>query len=125
MSTPSAEQSLEMARRHLEKVRDAWLEPTDWSDLSLYGFYCLEAAVVAGTTHMGIPVQRTHPSKVAASQTLRANHGLPDITQLLVDLNIARKAAAYGDLDMPDLNAEQLVVAIERYVDAVADLTGL
>src|SRR5438105_2069620 len=118
MSTPSAQQSLEMARSHLDKVRDAWLEPTDWSDLSLYGFYCLEAAVVAAATHVGIPVARTHPSKVAAAQTLHTSHGLPEITQLLLDLNIARKAAAYGDLDMPDLSAERLAEEIERYVDA-------
>src|SRR5947207_1340531 len=101
MSSSSAVQGLEMARKHLLKVLEAWPDPTDWADLALYGFYCLEAAVVAAAVHAGIVVQRTHPSKVTASETLRDHHGLPDISQLLVDLNVARKAAAYGDLDLP------------------------
>jgi hypothetical protein len=120
VSNPSAEQTLKMAQRHLEKVQEAWPEPTDWSDLAMYGFYCLEAAVVAAATHGGVTAQRTHPSKIAASETLRDKHGLPDISQLLVNLNVARKAAAYGDLDFPKLHAERLAGEIERYVDAVA-----
>lgn len=38
----SAAESLELAERHLEKVLAAAIEPTDWLDLALYGFYCLE-----------------------------------------------------------------------------------
>jgi len=37
-----AEGKLKLARRHLERVLAAWDTPTDWDDLSLYGFYCLE-----------------------------------------------------------------------------------
>jgi len=32
---------LALARRHLERVQQAWDDPLDWDDLSLYGFYCL------------------------------------------------------------------------------------
>lgn len=46
--------------------------------------------------------------------------GLPDIGDLLRDLNDARKAAAYGDMDRPDLDAEDIASQIEGYVDVVA-----
>lgn len=69
---------LRLAQRHLGKVQAAWSEPTDWDDLSLYGFYC--------------------------------------ITDLLRDLNDARKATAYGDVALPELDAEDIAVDIERYV---------
>ena len=42
---PTPEEKVALARKHLDRVLDAWDEPTDWDDLSLYGFYCLEAAV--------------------------------------------------------------------------------
>ena len=44
------------------------------------------------------------------------------IGDLPVDLNTARKAAACGDVDLPDLNAEDVAAVIERYVDAVGGL---
>jgi hypothetical protein len=48
--------------------------------------------------------------------------GLPDIAGLLRDLNDARKAAAFGDVERPDLDAEDIASQIEQYVDAVAAL---
>ncbi len=44
---PDAQTKLELARRHLKRVLAAWDDPTDWDDLSLYGFFCLEAAIEA------------------------------------------------------------------------------
>jgi hypothetical protein len=41
-----------LAGRHLERVQEAWSEP-DWSDLSTYGLYCLEALVRAAQLHLG------------------------------------------------------------------------
>ena len=35
---------------------------------------------------------------------------------------MARKAAAYGDVDFPELDAEDLAARIEEYVEAVATL---
>jgi hypothetical protein len=86
------------------------------------GFTALEAAVVAACQRKGISIQRTHPGKIAASESLRDHYGLPDISQLLADLNVARKAAAYGDTDFPTLDAEGLATAIEQYVNAVSAL---
>jgi hypothetical protein len=41
---------------------------------------------------------------------------------LLRSLNEARKAAAYGDVEAPDLDAEYIAMEIEAYVEAVAEL---
>ncbi len=48
--------------------------------------------------------------------------GLPDISDLLRKLNDARKAAAYGDIELPELDAEDTAAEIEEYVEAVAAL---
>lgn len=97
--------------------------PTDWDDLSLYGFYCLEAAVEAAARKVGLATSRKHWEKVDVAAELHAKHGLPDVEQLLRDLNDARKATAYGDVDIPDdLDPEEIAAEIENYVDAVAAL---
>jgi hypothetical protein len=45
---------------------------------------------------------------------------LPDISDLLRKLNDARKAASYGDIELPKLDAEDTAAEIEEYVEAVA-----
>jgi hypothetical protein len=92
-----------LARRHLDRVLGAWHSPTDWDDLSLYGFYCLEAAVEAAATHVGMRTSKKHWEKADAAGELHKSHGLPDVEQLLHDLNDARKSAGYGDVPAPDL----------------------
>jgi hypothetical protein len=118
----TANEKLELAGRHLERVLAAWDEPTDWDDLSLYGFYCLEAAVEAAAIHLGLTTSRRHWEKADTARELHRNHALPDVEQLLRDLNDARKAAAYGDIESPDLDAEETASRIEEYVGAVAEL---
>jgi len=113
---------LELAKRHLDRVQAAWTEPTDWDDLSLHGFYCLEAAVEAAALHFGLRTSKKHWEKVDLAKDLHNKKGLPDIGDLLRDLNDARKAAAYGDMDRPDLDAEDIASQIEEYVDAAAAL---
>ena len=118
----TAREALEVARRHLEKVDDAWWEP-DWADLSLYGFYCLEACVVAAALHLGLPqTKRTHPAKVEQARQLAAAHGLPDIDDLLVELNDRRKFEAYGDIELPEDeagDAQDLAAEVRDYFEAV------
>jgi hypothetical protein len=118
------EDKLSLARRHLDRVRAAWDAPTDWDDLSLYGFYCLEAAVEAAAIHVGLKTSTKHWEKADVAGELHTSHGLPGVEQLLHDLNDARKSAAYGDVPAPDLNAEDVASEIEQYVDAVATLVG-
>lgn len=80
----------------------------------------MEAAVVAAATYSGLTVEPNHPAKANAAQSLAAAHGLPDVSQLLRTLNTARKAAAYGDRNLPQLDGRHLAAQIEQYVTAVA-----
>jgi hypothetical protein len=121
---PKEDDKLSLARRHLERVLAAWHTPTDWDDLSLYGFYCLEAAVEAAAIHVGLKTSKKHWEKADLAGELHRKHGLADIERLLRDLNDARKSAAYGDIPAPSLNAEDVASEIELYVDAVARLVG-
>ncbi|OPX20580.1 MAG: hypothetical protein BZ151_03305 [Desulfobacca sp. 4484_104] len=77
---------------------------------------------MAAAKHLGWSVKRTHPDKAAAAERLSREHGLPEIEDLIVDLNYARKAAAYGDEAFPALDAEDVAIQIEEYVDAVTRL---
>ena len=114
-------EKLTLARRHLDRVQSAWDEP-DWDDLSLYGFYCLEAAVEVAALHFGFRTSTKHWEKVDVALRLHKTKGLPDISDLLRKLNDARKAAAYGDIELPELDAEDTAAEIEEYVEAVAAL---
>ncbi len=53
---------------------------------------------------------------------LSRSHNLPDIADFLSVLNSARKAAAYGDVDFPALNAQDVAIEIEQYVEAASAL---
>ncbi len=122
MPSGDAGNSLECARKHMERVQSAWEDPVDWLDLSIYGFYCLEAAVVAAALHVGIKIKRSHPGKVEAAKQLALSHNLPDVSDFIWELNSARKSKAYGDVDFPDLNAEDVAARIEHFLDAVSSL---
>ena len=117
----SAYDHLELAKKHLERVQGAW-DPPDWPDLALYGFYCLENAVMAAALHTGIVPQKTHPAKANAALQLATSHGLADVSSLLVQLNDARKAEAYGDVARPDLDPEDVARELEMYVESVEEL---
>jgi HEPN domain len=114
----TAEEQLELAKKQLLRVQEAW-DPPEWDDLSFYGFYCLENAVTAAATHAKITLKKTHAAKADASRQLTRQHGLPDVEDLLKDLNDARKSEAYGDVVAPELDAEDVVSQIENYVEAV------
>jgi len=119
---PDAQDKIALARQHLKRVLASWDAPTDWADLYLYGFYCLEAAVEAASLHFGIQISRSHWKKVEAAARLHSEHDLANVEQLLVDLNAGRKAAAYGDIEEPELDAEDVASRIEQYVNEVENL---
>ena len=121
MADLSAEQHLQVAESHLREVREAWSEPTDWNDLGLYGFYCLEAAISAAAQHAGQRLQRNHPAKARMAEMLTSQNGLPDATHLLRNLDSARKAVAYGDTEFPEMEAKDIAVQIEEYVASVRE----
>ena len=115
----TAQEKLELAHRHLERVQSAWDDPTDWDDLSLYGFYCIEAAVEAAAIHVGITSTTKHWQKANTATILHEQHGLPDVSDLMRTLNDARKAVAYGDIAQPIVDPEEVANSIESFVSAV------
>jgi hypothetical protein len=122
MAAPTAADSLALAKRHLARVLVSW-DPPEWLDLATFGFYAVEAAVVAAATHVSHPIQRSHPGKARAATELAASQGLTDVSALLRDLNEARKSEAYGDVAFPSgLDAKAVATAIQRYVDEVDEL---
>ena len=81
--TNDAKFYLELSKKHLERVQQAWEEP-DWADLSMYGLYCLEAAVRAASLHASIyPKQASHAKKQDLSSQLRKQFKFPDIADLM------------------------------------------
>jgi hypothetical protein len=114
-----AQAHLDLAKRHLEKVQVAWDEPTDWADLAIYGFYCLEQAVMAAAVEYGLRGRRQHHDRVQLANRLHKSKGLPDVGKLLTDLHNAQKYASYGDVSPPHLVAEDVARTIEEYVEAV------
>lgn len=122
MTEQQTPQYFEIAVRHLERVQTAWDDPTDWSDLSIYGFYCLEAAVLSAASTIRASLPKDHRGKAELAQVLAADRGLPDVSELLAELNAARKAVAYGDVTAPELDPEDVARRIEDFVDAVREL---
>ena len=123
MVQQSAEDSLRLAQAHLERVQRASCEPTDWADLSSYGLYCLEAYIVAAALHLEQPRPGSDFAKAETAESLHQEHGLPDIGDLLIDLNTMRKHQAYGDTPAPvGMDPEDTAGMIETYVNPVQDL---
>ena len=119
----TASDSFHLALKHLARVEVAWLEPTDWTDLATYGFYCLEACVVAAVLHLGGQRPDNHRDKVDAARQLASTQGLPDVGDLLVDLNAMRKHEAYGDTEPPEnLDPEDVAISIDEFVESVRRL---
>jgi hypothetical protein len=116
---------LKLARDQLARVQVASYDPVDWSDLAMYSFYALENAVVAAADHFGVPWKPNHPSKVEAARFLANQHGLPEIADLLIELNTLRKSEAYGEISLSRTrSAEDIAIEVEQYVEAVAALLG-
>ena len=101
------------------------MDPLDFDDLSIYGFYCLEAAVEAAALHVQVKTKKLHWQKANAARDLHERHGLPDLADLLVALNDTRKSVVYGDVVASEIDEEDVVIAIENYVEAVEKFVGM
>ena len=122
MSSDPAADKLELAKKHLSRVRDSW-DPPEWLDLAAYGLWALEAATVAAGLHLGKSSKRTHSNKAELAGDLAKTEGLPDVVELMHDLNEVRKSEAYGDIaSPPHLDPEDVAREVEAYVDAVEEL---
>ncbi len=112
---------LELARGQLAKVQTSWFDPTDWSDLTIYGMHACENAAMAAADKVAIPWKKTHWHKVDVAIQLHKEHGLPDIADLLKELNELRKGFSYGELTVrPSMSAEYIAGQVEEYVESVA-----
>ena len=111
-----------VAEEHLERVKEAKTGP-DWTDLGTYGLYCLEAFFAPAALKAGETPIRTHWGKADQARNLSQRHALPNIEDLLKELNVMRKAMAYGDEDFEesDYDAEEISTQIEEYFDRVTD----
>lgn len=117
-----AEDSLALAQKHLDRVQSSW-DPPEWLDLSAYGLYAIEAAVVAAGLRLKLEFKRSHWSKAEAAEQLSTSHGLPPIADLMKALNEVRKSEAYGDVSAPpELDAEDVARRVDLYIDAVSEL---
>ena len=89
---------------------------------SHFGFHALENAVDAASIHVHISIERNHPARVSAALQPNKVHNLEDVSLLLQDLNVVRKSEAYGDVQAPQLDADDVAFAIEEYVGSVREL---
>lgn len=117
---------LRIAEKHLAKVQDAGAE-LDWSDLGTYGLYCLESLVRPAALKSGETPIRTHWGKADQASNLHKKHGLPNIKRLLRDLNVMRKAMAYGDEDFEEseYNAQDIADQVQDYYDRVSAFVAM
>ena len=119
----TAADSLQLALSHLERVQASWDDPTDWTILATFGFYCLEACIVAAALHLGWSRPGGHREKESEAHRLVSDHGLPDVKDLLRDLHEMQKHEAYGDTPPPaDRDPKDVATAIQEYVDSVSQL---
>lgn len=114
-----AKESLERAEKQLAKAE---ADPDDEDNVFLWSFYALENAVAAAATYEKVQFVKQHWAKGKAAKKLASDIGLPDVEQLLIDLNEARKSTTYGDTEDPELDASETLEAVKEYVKKVGDL---
>ena len=76
------------------------------------------APVYTSESHAGRGIGR---GRTSLAKTL-SKRGLDDVSDLLRDLNEARKSVAYGDIGLPELDAEDVASRIEAYMESVSAL---
>lgn len=122
MVEKTPKEQLELAKSHLSRVHTASWDPIDWTDIGNYGLYAIEAAVMAAAKATGLQIKPTHWAKAEAAENLVESQALPDVAVLMQRLNELRKSSNYGDIEAPDLDAEEVTSKIESYLDAVEQL---
>ncbi len=113
-ATPAA--ALARAKKHFDRASE---DPDDPDKVFFWSFYALENAVVAAALHASAEFQRNHWTKSAAARRLSLQHGLEDVSDLLSDLNEARKGTAYGDVEEPDIDPADVLQEVGDYLKEV------
>lgn len=82
--------------------------------------------VRAAQLHLGRTPSNKHWEKAKEAERLHSDHNLPDIGELMRQLNTARKVHAYGDAEFEDdaLDAKYVAKLVADYFEAVQGLIG-
>lgn len=114
--TKEAKAALDRAKQHFER---ASADPADADEVFVWSFYALENAVVAASICAGTEFGKNHWSKQVAARKLWQKQQLTDVSDLLSDLNEARKGTAYGDVDEPEIEPEDVIEQVGKYIKEV------
>lgn len=114
----AAAEALDRAKKHFERASE---DPGDADQVFVWSFYALENAVVAAALYAGAVFQKNHWTKATAARRLEQQHSLTDVSDLLSDLNEARKGTAYGDVEEPELDPEDVLQQVGAYLQEVED----
>jgi hypothetical protein len=117
--TKAAKAALERAKQHFVR---ACADPDDADEVFVWSFYALENAVVAAALQAGAEYVKNHWSKATAAHKLSQKHKLADVSNLLADLNEARKSTAYGDVDTPEIEPADVLEEVGSYIQEVEAL---
>lgn len=85
-------------------------------------FYAIENAVIAVAIKLNIPWEKTHTSKVyIAGQLYSKGFVSVDVSDLLKELNMARKDVAYGESgsSLTSIDLEDLLGTAEDFIEQV------
>jgi hypothetical protein len=115
----SAKEALERARQQYDKAQEHSDDP---DQVFVWCFYALENAVVAAATHANEQFQKNHWTKAEAARRLARDEGLTDVSDMLRDLNDARKGTAYGDIEEPEIEPEEVLTDVGNYIKEVENL---
>ena len=125
MSFDEARKALKRAKAQSDKAAvEAW-EPAEPGDAVMWAFYAYENAVIAVAELKGIPWEKNHARKAALAKELHAIGTLrTDVSERLRQLNELRKDVAYEEPgpELSELNLEDLIADLERFIDEVEDL---
>ena len=87
-----------------------------------WAFYAIENAAIAAAIKLKIPWEKTHASKVHVAEQLHSK-GLvsKDVSDLLKELNSARKDVAYGEpgSSLTSIDLEDLLTEAETFIEQV------
>lgn len=124
MSLEEARSKLDLAKSHLERVRDGVMAE-DRVEAVTWAFYAYESAVVAAAEREGVSWQKNHPSKAKAAAELHQSGALSrDVSETLRELNELRKDVAYGEAgpDLETIDLEDLEAELEEFVEEITTL---
>jgi hypothetical protein len=117
MSAEASREALARARAHLARAQE---DPEDPDNVFVWSFWALENAITAAAIHADVAIEKQHWAKAEAARKLHKQVGLEDVSDLLRDLNDARKSTAYGDTAEPELVTTEVLAVLAAYIDAVA-----